>query len=155
MWPFFLTAFLVLTADQLSKLWITSNLREGQVLWQAGILQIIRIPRNSGAVFGLFQDQSLILTIVAFIGIGFLLFYALVIRPRYALLGSLPARIALGLVLGGTIGNLIDRLRFGGVTDFISIGWWPVFNVADMSITTGVILFAFLVLRSAGAEPDA
>jgi signal peptidase II len=154
MWPFLITAALVLAADLLSKLWITSNLAEGEALWRAGIFAIVRIPRNSGAIFGLFQDQSLILTIVAFIGIGLLLLYMLVIRHQFSLLDSLPARLALGLVLGGTIGNLIDRLRFGGVTDFISIGWWPVFNVADMALTTGIILFAFLILFLYRAEPE-
>lgn len=154
MWPFLITATLVLAADQLSKLWITSNLAEGEALWRAGALAIVRIPRNSGAIFGLFQDQSLILTIVAFIGIGLLLLYMLVIRHRFSLLDSLSARLALGLVLGGTIGNLIDRLRFGGVTDFISIGWWPVFNIADMALTTGIILFVFFAFLLSRAEPE-
>jgi signal peptidase II len=152
MWSFFLTASLVVVADQLSKLWITTNLHEGQVLFEAGIFQIVRIPRNSGAAFGLFQDQSFVLTIVAFVGIALLLVYAFIIRPRFSPLGSRLARLALGLVLGGTIGNLIDRLRFGGVTDFVSIGWWPVFNVADPAIVAGTILFAYLMLRMAGTE---
>ena len=152
MWSFFLTALLVVVADQLSKFWIRSNLLEGQSLFEAGFFKIARIPPNSGAAFGLFQDQSFALTIVAFIGIGLLLVYAFIIRRQFSPLGSLTARLALGLVLGGTIGNLIDRLRFGGVTDFISIGWWPVFNVADPAIVVGVILFAYFLLRIAQAE---
>jgi len=152
MWSFFLTASLVVVADQLSKFWIRSNLLEGQSLFEAGFFKIARIPPNSGAAFGLFQDQSFILTIVAFVGIAIILVYAFIIRRRFSPLGSLTARLALGLVLGGTIGNLIDRLRFGGVTDFISIGWWPVFNVADPAIVAGVILFAYFLLRIAQAE---
>jgi signal peptidase II len=152
MWSFFLTALLVVAADQLSKFWIRSNLLEGQSLFEAGFFKIARIPPNSGAAFGLFRDQSFALTIVAFVGIGLLLVYAFIIRRQFSPLGSLTARLALGLVLGGTIGNLIDRLRFGGVTDFISIGWWPVFNLADPAIIAGTILFAYFLLRIAQAE---
>jgi signal peptidase II len=146
MWSFFLTALLVVVADQLSKLWIRSNLDIRQSLFEAGFFQIARFPPNTGAAFGLFQDQSFALTIVAIVGIAFLLVYALIIRPRFSPLDNLLARTALGLVLGGTIGNLIDRLCFGGVTDFISIGWWPAFNIADSAIVVGVIIFAYSLL---------
>jgi signal peptidase II len=152
MWSFFLTAFMVVVADQLSKIWIRSNLLEGQSLFEAGFFKIARIPPTSGAAFGLFQDQSFALTIVAFIGIALLLVYAFIIRRQSSPLGSLTARLALGLVLGGTIGNLIDRLRFGGVTDFISIGWWPVFNLADPAIVIGEMLFVYFLFRIAQAE---
>jgi signal peptidase II len=152
MWSFFLTALGIVVSDQLTKLWITTNLLEGQVGFQAGIFQIVRIPRNSGAAFGLFQGHSPLLMVVDFIGIALLLAYIFVIRRRYPQLHSRLSRIALGLVLGGTIGNLIDRIRFGSITDFVSIGWWPVFNVADSAIVVGVILFAFMILRFAGKE---
>ena len=151
MWYFFLTVLLVLVADQLSKLWISSNLLVGQSLFEVGIFQIVRVPPNTGAAFGLFQDQSFALTIVAILSIALLLFYALFIYRRYPFLNSLLGRVALGLILGGTIGNLIDRLRFGGVTDFISIGIWPAFNLADSAIVVGVILFAYSLLPLARA----
>ena len=143
MWSFFLTALLVLVADQLSKIWIRSNLDIGQSLFEVGFFQIIRFPPNTGAAFGLFQGHSFALTIVAIVGIALLLFYALFIYRRYPFLDNRLGRSALGLILGGTIGNLIDRLRFGGVTDFISIGIWPAFNLADSAIVVGVILFAY------------
>jgi len=146
MWSFFLTALLVVVADQLSKWWIIEHLKPQQSLFEAGFFQIARFPPNTGAAFGLFQDQSFALTIVAIVGIAFLLVYALIIRPRFSPLDNLLARTALGLVLGGTIGNLIDRLCFGGVTDFISIGWWPAFNIADSAIVVGVIIFAYSLL---------
>ena len=114
---FFLIALLVVVADQLSKLWIRSNLLVGQSLFEVGFFQIIRLPPNTGSAFGLFQDQSFALTIVAIVGIAFLLVYALIIYPRFFPLDNLLGKSALGLILGGTIGNLIDRLRFGGVTD--------------------------------------
>jgi len=146
MWSFFLTALLVVVADQLSKLWIRSNLDIRQSLFEAGFFQIARFPPNTGAAFGLFQDQSFALTIVAIVGLAFLLVYALIIRHQFPSLDSLLTRTALGLVLGGIIGNLIDRLCFGGVTDFISIGWWPAFNIADSAIVVGVIIFAYSLL---------
>jgi signal peptidase II len=146
MWSFFLTALLVVVADQLSKWWIIEHLKPQQSLFEAGFFQIARFPPNTGAAFGLFQDQSFALTIVAIVGIAFLLVYALIIHPRFSPLDNLLARTALGLVLGGTIGNLIDRLCFGGVTDFISIGWWPAFNIADSAIVVGVIIFAYSLL---------
>jgi len=154
---FFLTALLVVVADQLTKLWIMSNLDIGQSLFEVGIFQIIRFPPNTGAAFGLFQDQSFALTIVGIVGIAFLLFYALFIYRRYPFLDNLLGRSALGLILGGTIGNLIDRLRYllhqlGGVTDFISIGWWPAFNLADSAVVVGVILFAYSLLPLARAR---
>jgi signal peptidase II len=145
MWPFFLTAFLVVVADQLSKLWIRSNLLEGQSLFEAGIFRIIRV-QNTGAAFGLFQGQSFILTIIAFVGVVALLLYVRLFNRRSSLLDNMLGRIAIGLILGGAIGNLIDRLRFGGVTDFISIGWWPAFNIADPALVVGVILFAYSLL---------
>jgi len=148
---FFLTALGVVVADQLSKLWIVSGLDVGEVMWEAGIFKIVRI-QNTGSSFGLFQGHSFALTIVAFVGITFILVYTLIIYPRFFPADNLLGRLSLGLVLGGTIGNLIDRLRFDGVTDFISIGWWPAFNIADSAIVVGVILFAYSLLLLAIAR---
>jgi signal peptidase II len=146
MWPFFLAASGVVVADQLTKHWIRSSLPEGQSLFEAGIFSITRVSPNTGAAFGLFQDQSFALAIVAIVGAALLLTYALFIHHRFSPLDNLLAWTALGLVLGGIVGNLIDRLRFGGVTDFISVGWWPAFNIADSSIVVGVILLACSLL---------
>jgi len=143
----FCTAVVVIAADQLSKLWIRSNLTVGQSLFELGFFRIINI-RNTGAAFGLFQDQSFILTIVAIIVTVLFLAYALLIHRRFPLLDNGLGKLALGLVLGGTVGNLIDRLNpnLNGVTDFISIGIWPAFNIADSAITIGVIIFAYSLL---------
>ncbi len=147
----FLIALLVVAADQLSKVWIRSNLLVGQSLFEAGFFRITHV-NNTGAAFGLFQGQSFLLTIVALVGITVLLVYALVIYRKFPLLDNRLGRSTLGLVLGGAVGNLIDRLRFGYVTDFIDVGRWPAFNIADSAITVGVILFAYSFLRSARAE---
>ena len=147
----FLIALLVVAADQLSKVWIRSNLLVGQSLFEAGFFRITHV-NNTGAAFGLFQGQSFLLTIVALVGITVLLVYALVIYRKFPLLDNRLGRSTLGLVLGGAVGNLIDRLRLGYVTDFIDVGLWPAFNIADSAITVGVILFAYSFLRSARAE---
>ncbi len=147
---FFFIALLLVTADQLTKLWIRSNLVEGESLFEAGLFRIARV-HNTGAAFGLFQDQSFALTIVALFGIAFLLVYALLINRHLPFLDNVLGMSALGLVLGGTIGNLIDRLCLGYVTDFIDFSFWPAFNVADSAIVIGVIIFACLLLYSVRA----
>jgi len=143
---FFLIAFLLVMADQLIKFWIRENLAIGQSLWSWGIFEIARVPPNTGAAFGLFQDQTLLLVIVSGIGIVFILVYAFLIYRRYPFLDSWLSRVTLGMILGGTIGNMIERLQYllgrsGGVTDFAHIGWWPPFNLADSAVVIGVILF--------------
>ncbi len=152
---FFLTALVVVSADQLSKLWIRSNLAVGESLPETGFLRLTHI-RNTGAAFGLFQDHSLLLTIVAIIGIGILLFLVLFMYRRFDLLDTTPGRLSLGLILGGTVGNLIDRLSSGYVTDFIDVGIWPAFNVADSAVVIGAILLAYSLFQlTKGSEhPD-
>jgi len=148
---FFLTALLIVIADQLSKIWIRSNLAVGESLPEVGFFQLTHV-QNTGAVFGLFQGHSFALTIVGLVGVAALLAYTLFFYRHFPLLDNRLSNSALGLILGGTVGNLIDRLHFGYVTDFISIGIWPAFNIADSAITVGVIIFAYFLLRLARAE---
>jgi signal peptidase II len=145
---FFPTALLVVAADQLSKSWIRSTLAVGESLPETGFLRLIHV-RNTGSAFGLLQDQALTLTIVAFIGIAVLLFFVLFRHRRFPFLATTSARLTLGLILGGTVGNLIDRLRYGYVTDFIAIGRWPAFNIADSAVVVGAILTSYLLIRLA------
>jgi len=147
---FLLTATLVVVADQLSKLWIRSNLLVGQSLFEIGFFRFTHI-HNTGAAFGLFRGHSLILTVVAVFGVAVLLLYAFLLYRRYPLLNNRLSRVALGLVLGGTIGNLIDRLNFGYVTDFIDFTVWPTFNIADSAVTVGVIIIVCSLLSLARA----
>ena len=94
---------------------------------------------NTGAAFGLFQNGALVFTILAIIVAGLILYYFPRTSPS-----DWTLRLAMGLQLGGALGNLVDRLTRGGqVTDFISIGSFPVFNVADASITVGVAVLLF------------
>ena len=145
---FFLVAFLLAVADQLIKYGIRENLAIGESLWRWGIFEIARVPPNTGASFGLFPDQTFLLVIVSVVGIAFILVYAFLMYRRYPFLDSWLSRVTLGMILGGTIGNLIERVQYllgqsGGVTDFIHVGWWPPFNLADSAVVVGVILFIY------------
>ena len=142
---FCLIGLLIVFADQLSKAWIRANLAQGQSLFDIGFFRITRL-HNTGAAFGLFQDQSFVLTIVAFIGVVVILLCTFLAYRCLPFLDNMLGKSALGLVLGGTVGNLIDRLRLGYVTDFIDFGFWPAFNVADSAVTIGVIILAGSVL---------
>ncbi len=143
---FFLTALLVVAADQLTKVWIRAY-PEGYQIFRTWFFRLIHI-QNAGAAFGLFQDQSFLLTITAIIGCILLLLFTLGFSHRFPPLNNRLGKVSLGLILGGTVGNLIDRLNpnLGGVTDFIGIGIWPVFNIADSSIVVGATIFVCALL---------
>ncbi|MCD6453399.1 MAG: signal peptidase II [Dehalococcoidales bacterium] len=142
---FFLVAALVVVGDRCSKLWIRSHLAVGQSLPETGFFRLDHV-RNTGAAFGIFQSYPLALTVVSFIGVVIILIYALVICRRLPFLDNMVSQASLGVVLGGTVGNLIDRLRLGYVTDFLGVGTFPRFNVADAAITVGTAVFAgFLI----------
>lgn len=143
---FFLISLLVVIADQLTKLWIRT-FPEGQTIFKAGFFEIVHI-QNTGASFGLFQGQSLALAVVGFVSTAVILMFVLRFSHRFPILENMVVRIALALILGGTVGNLIDRLasNFGAVTDFISLGPWPSFNLADSALTVGIILFAYFLI---------
>ena len=142
---FFLSALVVAVVDQLSKTGIRFALATGESLFEFGFFRITRI-HNTGAAFGLFQDQSFFLAIFALVGVVFLLLFGLLFARRFAFLDSRLGKLALGLVLGGTAGNLVDRLRLGYVIDFIDIGIWPAFNFADSAIVVGSIVLAYFFL---------
>lgn len=90
---------------------------------------------NSGAAFGMFQDGNQIFKVLAFVVIGAIIYYYPQVEKE-----GLFIKIAMGLQLGGATGNLIDRLLNNEVTDFISVGTFPVFNIADASISIGVVI---------------
>ncbi len=130
----------VLALDQFTKHLITSNMALGQSIPEQGFLRIT-YTYNTGALFGLFPNQTFVLTLASFVGIIFLFFYY-----RIHPFPSILMRLSLGMQLGGAIGNLIDRVRLGHVTDFIDVGPWPVFNLADSSIVVGLFIIGFVVL---------
>lgn len=140
----FLVMALVLLADHLTKLYVEGRLPLNTTWvpfpeWES-IFRITHVS-NTGAAFGLFQSGSLILSIVAVVVSGVIIFY------NRQLPGNLNwYRLALGLQLGGALGNLLNRIRIGHVTDFLDFGPVPVFNLADTSIVTGTILLGFLMI---------
>ena len=148
---FFLIAFLVIAGDQLSKIWIRSNLLAGQSIFEAGLFRLTYV-QNTGAAFGLFQGHSSVLAVAGLIGTIVLLLCGLFLQRRYPLLNRRLTNPALGLILGGTIGNLIDRIRFGYVTDFIDFSIWPAFNIADSATVIGTIILAYSLLSLAKSE---
>lgn len=90
---------------------------------------------NSGAAFGMFQNGNMVFTVLAFIVIAAIIYYYPLVENE-----DWTLKLAMGLQLAGAAGNLIDRLMMGKVTDFISVGTFPVFNIADASITVGVVV---------------
>ena len=142
---FFITALVVVTLDQLSKLWVRAEIAPGESIPDSGFFCLSHV-QNSGAAFGLFQDQTLILTLASLVGIAIIL-YIFSISGKLPPLDNIRGKIALGLVFGGTVGNLIDRLSLGYVTDFIDIGLWPIFNIADSAVNIGIISLGYLFLR--------
>jgi signal peptidase II len=138
---------LIVGLDQLTKYWVVVTLPEGH--WWSPLpgnaWRIFRITHttNSGAAFGIFPQQGGVFILIAVVVV-----VAIVLYYRHLPQGDWLIRVSLGLQLGGAIGNLIDRLRFGYVVDFIDVGFFPIFNIADASITIGVVLIAFSLWRS-------
>lgn len=130
---FFLIAFLILILDQLTKLLILRNFSTSQFKL-FNFLQI-KYTANTGAAFGILQNQTTLLAWFSVIVIGVVLFYYDKITSK----NDVP----LALILGGTIGNFIDRLSYGHVVDYIDFSFWPAFNIADAALTIGVIWLIF------------
>jgi signal peptidase II len=140
----------VVIADQLTKAWIRANLAPGQVLFDAHIFQIINV-HNTGAAFGIFKDHALTLTVAAIVGVIVILVLFFLVRSRWPFLNNMWVRSGLGLIVGGAISNnLIDRIRLGYVTDFIDFKVWPAWNIADASITIGMIIIIYRLIFYSG-----
>jgi signal peptidase II len=149
-----LALFVIVAIDQAAKLaiidWLGPDAARHR--WEfAGKYLAIHYVENRGAAFGLLAGQTTLLIVLAIaVGIGFI---ALL---RQDLQRNVPLRVALVLIIAGAIGNLIDRIRYGYVVDFIAVGIWPKFNVADACITIAIGIVAWSALfPSPAAEPDA
>ena len=142
-WIVAATAVATFCADQLTKYLVRTNLQVGESWPSEGFLRLTH-GTNTGTAFGLFPQQTLILTIASVVAIGFIVYF-------YRTHGGQTwlSRLTIGLLLGGAFGNLVDRLFAGKVTDFIDVGPWPIFNLADSSIVVGItLLIASFVLWS-------
>jgi len=133
-----LVAVIIVTSDQLAKVWVRANVPlggdwlPGQLAWLMPIARI-RFWYNSGAAFGIFANGNDIFMVLAIIVAGAILYYF----PRISR-KDWWLRLALMLQFSGAVGNLTDRIQFGHVTDFISVGNFAIFNIADASISVGV-----------------
>jgi signal peptidase II len=152
----FLVAGIIVLLDQITKEWVRLNLQLGEVyrpeLWTSSYFRLVHW-KNTGAAFGMFQNMNIVFVILSMVVSAVIVYYYPQI-PRQDWL----VRLAMAMLLGGAIGNLIDRFRQGYVTDFISVGKFPVLNIADASISVGVaILFLGMWLqeRQKKAAPPA
>ena len=135
----------VVLVDQVTKRLVRSGLAVGE---EDPILPAVKLVhvRNSGVAFGAFEGGGVIVVALVAAGLGALLFYFFTHAER-------PwAWLPTGLLLGGALGNIIDRIRDGAVTDFVKLPGWPAFNVADMAITFGVLALLLVLERGDGDE---
>jgi len=133
-------ALAAVAADQLTKHIVTSNLRLGEGTHVLGPLWIHHV-QNSGIAFGLFASATAVVIVLTGIAVAWMLGYFARSGARHPILP-----VCLGLVIGGSLSNLLDRVRLGYVTDFLDLRFWPAFNLADSFIVIGVgLLLAALV----------
>ena len=139
-WGIFTIATVIIALDQWTKWLVRSNIPAGQswlpdsLQWLSPYARIVHWY-NKGAAFGIFQEGSMIFTVLAFIVSAAIIYYYPQVSSQ-----DWPLRLAMSMQLGGAIGNLIDRLTLGHVTDFLSVGTFPVFNIADSSISVGCVV---------------
>lgn len=146
-------AALVVAADQYTKYLVRTHIPYGQD-WPIvpALAPYINLTywTNTGAAFGMFQSGSTVFAVIAVVVSVAILYYYRQIPP-----GNWAVRTALGLQLGGAVGNLIDRVTVGTVTDFIHVTGFPVFNLADSSISVGVAILALSLLLEKRAADKA
>lgn len=141
-----LCAFVV-AADQVAKAAVEANLVTGEEVDVLGPLTLTLV-HNEGIAFGLAGGAGLPLVLVALVALG-------VVGHLFARNPTRPWMwVAVGLLAGGAIGNLIDRITSDAVTDYIDVASWPPFNLADVAVTLGVALLVLLYLRDAEREPE-
>lgn len=144
-WGAFLgIAGVVVALDQLTKAWLVANVGQGELREVVGDWIRLVYHQNSGALFGLFHDQAILFGLISLGVIGLIVGY-------HARSGrSLYLSVALGFLLGGAVGNLVDRLRLGYVVDFVDIGIGDLrfytFNLADSAISTAIVLLVGVAL---------
>jgi len=143
---FWVTAGGVTLLDQLTKLIIIKNFVPGESLVVIdGFLKLTYV-QNFGAAFGILQGESWFLLICAIALVAGIVIY------QYKQQISGITNVVLAIIVGGAVGNLLDRWIYGYVIDFFDLGWWPVFNIADIAIVSGGIILAGFLLRDNKGE---
>ena len=131
-WTLFPSIFLF---DQITKYLLYKNLALGQSI-PDDFINKITYARNTGTAFSLFSSYgSLLLIISIFVAVFFTIYFLMIEKPK------LTMRLFISLVVAGALGNIIDRVRFGYVNDFIDVGFWPIFNIADSSISIALTIY--------------
>ncbi|MGI5920239.1 MAG: signal peptidase II [Syntrophomonadaceae bacterium] len=139
---FWISVALILVADQLSKLWVMNSLAMGESRPLIDNVLFLTYVHNPGAAFGMMAGRSWLFLLCALIVIVLMVFYNIRYYPSGA------AQFSMGLIVGGALGNFIDRLWFGAVRDFFDLGWWPVFNIADIGIVCGgILLMGYIIFK--------
>lgn len=128
----------IVIVDQLTKIAVVANFALGDSVPILGFIHFTYV-RNTGAAFSILPDSTWFFIVMTFIVLGVLL---VLWRRDFVR----PYRLSLAIIIGGAIGNLIDRIVRGFVVDFIDFGWFPVFNIADTAVVCGVILFCIQIL---------
>jgi signal peptidase II len=127
-------------ADQVTKHVVSSQLALDEEVAVIGPFSIHHV-QNSGIAFGLFPDATAAVIVLTAVAVGWMLVFFVRAGARHPVLP-----VALGLLLGGSISNLADRVRLGHVTDFLDLRYWPAFNLADVCIVVGVVLLVGTML---------
>lgn len=143
---FFVVIALTLAADLYTKHLTLVHLAVGEAI-PMGIFDI-RHVHNTGAAFGMLANSGFL-----FVAVAVIVLIGMLVALPHIRKAETPVVVALGLIAGGTLGNLVDRVRFGYVVDFIDFRWWPVFNVADSCICVGVGLLIWKILTQPQATP--
>ena len=148
-WIFYVLTIAVIICDQLTKYVVRETIPLYETFIQVGIFSIVH-GQNTGSAFGLFAGFTNFLIIASLIGLALILYFF--VKQASA---NLFVRIAVGLIVGGAVGNLIDRVKDGFVVDFISVGWWPAFNVADSAISIGMTVMLLFMIFGNKIDNDA
>ena len=139
-WIFYVLTITVIIFDQITKYVVRETIPLYDTLIEVGIFSIVH-GQNTGSAFGLFAGFTNFLIIASLIGLGLILYFF--VKQASA---NLFVRVSVGLIVGGAVGNLIDRIKDGFVVDFISVGWWPAFNVADSAISIGMTVMVLFMI---------
>ena len=137
-----IVTFLVVFVDRLSKLFFSDLLVHGESLPIIRNVLHMTMVHNTGIAFGFFKDQGITFIVIPIVAVVLLVFNIYYYRQNNEALSRIYI-VAFSLILGGAIGNLIDRIVYGHVVDFIDFRVWPVFNIADSAITIGAVLIAY------------
>ncbi|MEC8048752.1 MAG: signal peptidase II [Chloroflexota bacterium] len=138
--PFLIFIFFMI--DQFTKEVVIRNLKVGYSIPESGFFRFTHV-RNFGSAFSIINDANLFLMIVGIFAIIFISYFLIFYTKESNLL-----QIAISLQLSGAFGNIVDRIRLGSVTDFIDVGPWPVFNIADSCISVGMFLLILHIIIS-------